>query len=447
MTTHITNNSDGTFYGTQDAFIQEFDIIMPDGSKFPLKKFIVEFSYYEDLYSCSVTGYVTLRDGVGIIENHKLTGKERVNILFGKAQVDQKEAKEKRIGLRLYKIGTRKPTGNMTSEFYTLYFCSEELEFSQQTKISKSFKGKAVSEIVEYILSERLKVPKENYNIEKTVGVYDLIVPNLSPFESINWLATYARPTSTNLIGADMLFFQNRQGFNFRSLNSMMEQPITKTYRYQQNNLKESSFIHTKELSSVLAYEVIKSADTLKDITQGTYANRVITVDPLRRKYEVVDFDYGKYSSDIEPMNGNGIPLEQQNRDGKLPNEAYESTVRVVYGTSQQNEKEDIKSKDGSVTKDMYEAAVLSHRSTQISLANHNVIKLMVPGDTDVKVGDTVFFNIRSIIPNDSRPADTLLTGKYLVTAVRHILQSQGVFQTVLEISKNGYVKSLRSGK
>ena len=31
---------------------------------------------------------------------------------------------------RVYKSGKRVPAGNMNSEFYTLYFCSEELTIS-----------------------------------------------------------------------------------------------------------------------------------------------------------------------------------------------------------------------------------------------------------------------------------------------------------------------------
>jgi hypothetical protein len=64
----------------------------------------------------------------------------------------------------------------------------------------------------------------------------------------------------------------------------------------------------------------------------------------------------------------------------------------------------------------------------------------MVPGDPLIKVGQTIEFNIRSILPDENRPADGILSGKYLVTAVRHVLQSQGVYQTILEIAKNGSI-------
>jgi len=42
----------------------------------------------------------------------------------------------------------------------------------------------------------------------------------------------------------------------------------------------------------------------------------------------------------------------------------------------------------------------------------------------------------------NEREPDKFYSGKYLVTAVRHILQSNGVYQTVLEIAKESTVVS-----
>lgn len=427
---------EGKFYNPQDGFVNQLNVVV-NGEQFPLKKFMVELCYYEDLFGFCSSGYVYLRDAVGLIEKLKLTGKEPIIIEFGKSYGKDSVF----VIMRLYKIGTRTPTGDMTSEFYKLYFCSEELLLSEQKKISKSFKNQPISQIVKSVLTDTLKCSEARVGtIESTVGVYDFIVPNLRPFETISWLSTYARPNKDKLTGADMLIYENRFGFNFSSINTLMKQTPYRTYKYEQNNLKNEK---QEELTAVLQYEVVKSSDTLKEITDGVYANKVIAVDPLRRRCETYRFDYMDYVNDDEPMNGEIIPSSYKNRDGKTNNEEYESCIRVVYGTSQQNEIEAIKAADGSVTKDMYESAVLSHRTAQLALANHTVVKLLVPGDPTMTVGKTVNFNVRSIEPDDSRPQDGVISGKYLVTAVRHILQSQGVFQTVLEITKNGTIAKM----
>jgi hypothetical protein len=50
-----------------------------------------------------------------------------------------------------------------------------------------------------------------------------------------------------------------------------------------------------------------------------------------------------------------------------------------------------------------------------------------------------------SLTGGQSKDKDKFYSGKYLVTAVRHILQSQGVYQTVVEIAKDSSLRSYQS--
>ena len=47
-----------------------------------------------------------------------------------------------------------------------------------------------------------------------------------------------------------------------------------------------------------------------------------------------------------------------------------------------------------------------------------------------------MLFRSLSVGEGEGKKLDTYYSGKYLVTAVRHIIQSQGAFQTILEISR-----------
>ena len=71
-------------------------------------------------------------------------------------------------------------------------------------------------------------------------------------------------------------------------------------------------------------------------------------------------------------------------------------------------------------------------------MANYTLIKIVLPGDPGITAGRTINFNLPTTKPTrDSRELDRFYSGKYLVTAVRHLLQSNGVYQTVLEIAKD----------
>jgi hypothetical protein len=228
--------SPGAYY-PQDYYLQTLNFLTASGQRFELKKIMLEMSYYEDIYSFAVSGYITVSDAQGLVEMLQLTGNEFIEVNFGKTKNGANSTDRL---YRVYKVGDRKPSGNMNSEVYTLYFCSEELILSEQTKISKSYTGTKISDIVSNILVDKLKVDVKQkiVTIEETTGVYDFIVPRLKPFEAISWLSTYARPNKAGSIGADMLFFETKNGFNYRSLQSMFKDDIYSTYKYQVKNIE-----------------------------------------------------------------------------------------------------------------------------------------------------------------------------------------------------------------
>ena len=434
--TDTFNSVQGQTFGPQDVAIDKIDLIATNGQTYELKKLMIELSYFEDIYSFGTSGYVMLRDGVGVIENLRLTGQEKIQISFGKVSSSTGNNIHT---FKVYTIGKRKPTGTLTSESMCLYFCSEELLLNEQIKVGKSYPGTSIKDIITDIMNNELKVDSSRMaKFEDTYGTYDFLVPIMKPFEAISWLSTYARPSATGTVGADMLFFENAEGFNFRSINSMMRQSPYRTYKYQQNNLAPQSF--KQKLESVLQYEVTKTYDQVKDTKMGTFANRTITIDPLTRSYKVTDFDYQKDilgKSELKSLNGNGILVDTKNRLGLKANENYEASIKVLFANPTANQSAYIKDAEGSVAKDIYADTFVPYRTAQIALANYNTAKIMVPGDPFITAGSVIEFNVYTMLASENRELDKFASGRYLVSAVRHILQSEGAFQTVLEIAKD----------
>lgn len=437
MADNINLAEGGGAYYTQDFSLSTLNILTSSGQKFEMRKLLVELSYYEDLYSFVASGYITLKDSQGFLESLHLTGNEFIEINFSKIKDGINSNNQL---FRLYKVGNRAQTGNMNTEYYTFYFCSEELLLSEQTKIGKSYSGQNISDTIRSIVTDKLNINNKPLIIEDTVGLYNFIIPKMKPFEAISWLSTYARPKLTGTIGADMLFFETKDGFNFRSIQSMMKDPVYATYKYQQTNLDDKFQSFQDKTISVLNFEYVKTYDMLKDINSGTYANRLVSLDTIARKKTVTDFDYSKYKDNpnIKTMDGNGVLVTSKNRFGVTQNQAYESKLKVVTGNSMQGNIEYIKQIPGSVANDIAIENYVPLRTAQISLANYIVIKLTIPGDPGITVGRTINFDLMTLKPSTSkRLLDKFYSGKYMVTAVRHILQSTGVYQTVLEIAKD----------
>jgi len=422
-----------TAFFSQDGSIDKMEILTVSGQKIDVKKLLIEFSYFEDVYSFVVSGYIMLRDALGLVEKLQLTGKEFLHINFGKARGNNRNNDQV---YRLYAIPKRTPSGNQNAEFIQLYFCSEELFLSQQTKATRTYKGKEISYIVKDILTQRLKVPsKKIHKIENSLGVYDFNVPAISAFEAISWVSNYARPSINNLVGADMLFFETQNGFNFRSLSSLYRQPVYATYKYQPKNVETNSF--KEDLTTVLDYEFIRTFNSLDDAKSGTFSNRLISLDPLNRTKKVTDFDYNKYVAQAGSLNGTSALSSSPNRLGKTQNQNYEGVLKLAVGNSEQKKKPYLQDGIDTIGQDIYIETFVPSRTAQLSLASHTVLKIRIPGDSAITAGTTINFNLMSLSNQDNKKElDKFYSGKYLVTAVRHIIQSQGVFQTVLEISK-----------
>jgi hypothetical protein len=71
----------GAYY-PQDYSIQTINFLTASGQRFDMKKILLEMSYYEDIYSFCVSGYITLVDAQGFVELLELTGNEFIEINF-----------------------------------------------------------------------------------------------------------------------------------------------------------------------------------------------------------------------------------------------------------------------------------------------------------------------------------------------------------------------------
>lgn len=429
-----------TSYYAQDGSIDKMEIVTVTGQRIDVKKMLIEFSYYEDIFNFVVSGYIILRDGVGLIEKLQLTGKEFIEINFGKARG---LTQNNNFVFRLYAIPKRTPTGNQNAEMIKLHFCSEELLLSEQIKVTKSYAGKPIYEIISDILIDKMKIGSQNVMVEPTYGNYDFNVNTLKPFEAISWISCYARPMINNTVGADMLLYETRDGFNFRSISTLMKQPVYASYIYQPKNLQQSDF--SDELKTVIDYEFMKTFNSLEDINSGTFANRLISLDPLNRTMKVTNFDYSRYLG----LTGGGTSAlaSSPNRLGLRQNQAYTGSLKLAVGNSGQKKKDYVQEGVGTLANDIYIETFVPSRTAQLSLATYTKIKIRIPGDARITVGKTINFNLMTLMPtgDSEKGFDKYYSGKYLVTAVRHIIQSQGAFQTILEIAKEKPANSYES--
>lgn len=410
-------------------------LILNDGTAIELKPIIIEISIYEDIFSPTLNGYIMVTDSQGFIESYNITGFCFLQLSINKLNVDEPKPINKTF--RVYKIGERFQRSRQNEE-YPIHFCSEELIMSEQQKIAKSYRNTPISEIITSILKDELSVSK-SLSIEKTKGFTDKIVPNLKPFEAINWLSTYAQPESIGGKSADMLFYENMDGFNFRSLQSLMGEKTYQIYNYSPQNVEKSSDINYN-FSSILSFKFVNTFDALKTINGGGYANKIITIDPLLRTSKSVTFDYDDYFATSKTLNNYPINNGYVNRNNVNTSKSYNAVFKVATGNADQRENSSIASATGgefkSITYDIGIETYVPYRTAQLTLLNHTKIEMSVPGDPNLSVGKVVILNLPSYSPQlnpKENQLDKYYAAKYLVTAVRHKFNINGIYQCIVE--------------
>lgn len=428
-------------------YLETVELITPVNNV-NIKSLVVELSYYEDILKGSVTGHILLSDSISLIERLGLSGGDFLNLSFSKSKGNKDLSSIKKY-FRIYRVSER-ILNNSETENYTLHFCSEELFLSEQSKVSKPYSGQKISDIVYDILNNHLMIEDKYISLQETDGLYDFVIPYKKPFEAINWLANYA--IQSNKTGADFLFFENSGGFNFISLQNMFNQTEYATYAYSQKNagLVDGVDELGRGIYGIKSYTFLDTFDSLYGVTSGAFANRLISVDPLTRRYKDTKFDYmTDYLNKVDRLNGAPIMNDLKNRFGKTQNQNYDGVFKVMVSNSEQKVADGISDTPFAVAGDIRAETYVPYRTAQIALSHYSRIKLTLAGDPNLTVGRTINVKLPSSVSNKDGSGynegipDPFNSGKYLIAAVRHIITTEMKYETVVEVVKDSFASPL----
>ena len=434
-----TESSTGTT-GYKDYNLRAINIMSSGMKTLDVKPMMVELSYYEDIFNNTISGKLLVADIQGLIEKCHMHGNEYIRISFAKDSDDDDCLYIDKM-FRIFSISDRQKLNNGQAEGYVINFCSDELFLSEQYKISKSYPGRTIKEILIDILKNYLKAPEDKFNeknIQDTSGVYSFIIPNLKPFHAIEWLSQYAKPADTMQVGSDMIFFENaKDGYVFSSMQALFSKDSTYRFKYGAKNLPKSDFECVDDFFfNVISYTYHKSFDVLKGIHNGTFANRLLSLDILQHSYNVTDYDYEKNSQKATTLNKNPVVNNLQNRFGHALNQTPNGLLRVAMSNANQNDNPFIAARPGSVSHDISVETFLTQRKSQLDINSYTTIHLVMGGNPTLSVGQTAEFNIISTTPDKQKPTDSFYAGKYLISAIRHTIQING-YNTVCELIKD----------
>jgi hypothetical protein len=322
-----------------DFYLLECSVHSPSGGAIPVQLnvpgVLIELNVYEDLFSNVLRGQLSFMDTQGIAEAIPLIGDETLILSFltpggegtqittESSDRDSQTAAEESITQRFKIYDCQEIAIQNRVKNYRLFFVSEEYVYNSKTKVSKGYNGKLYGapigtvggSIVEDVMNKINKNIKSNYRkniyIEKTGTPQNVIIPNWSPFQAINFCASRslsndatpqdqtnatANPTPRAL-GSLFVFYEKLgTGFFYESIETIIgkqkSQDNIPLYQYTpkiSGNRKESLGMN---YFGVDKFEVVSSFKTLENLQQGMFGSTLIAYDPLRMKFDKIKYDY-----------------------------------------------------------------------------------------------------------------------------------------------------------
>lgn len=417
-----------------DVSIDNITVITSKGFKQNITNQIMALEIYEDLFSPFITGTISIKDSYDFVNLFPFIGEEYINVKVYTPSFEQKDYIDQQF--YIYKVSDRILMNDRTV-VYQLHFISKEAIVDINKHISKAYSGK-VSDIAKQIITNKetgLESVKQLV-IEPTSNSTKFISNYWSPVKSLSYCTNSALTSSGS---ANYVFFENRKGFNFVSLESLYKQATTSEFVYDNYSRDVSkdgrSTINLNEdYKRILDIDVPVVQDYMHRATSGMFASKLITHDILTKKYSVKNFDIESQYSKATHLNENGIVSKNNIRH---PN----SKILVMPKHYSAFNK----------FTNVSNSAFIQNRISQLSQSETTKLNIIVLGRTDYTVGMKVKVKLNKVEPIGPKELeediiDKILSGYYIVSAINHYI-NRDKHECNMELIKDSFMMNLNEGK
>jgi hypothetical protein len=437
-----------------DIDIKRLALINQVGEVIDLDGLAKEVSVYQDIESHYLTCDVVINDSIALLNSSEgdrdnglqggFNGGE-VLVVSYKTKSDDLDYITHMFGI--YNVTDRQRLDDK-GEAYVLECISIEAYRSSTKTVSRAFghpNGNLISNMIraivnEFVYDSQVKDITRNYRevtgtrVEKTVtidptnGLQRYIIPNMTPDDAIDFLSSEA--DSDNHI-PNYVFYENSTGYNFRDVNSLVQQEPKDTYTYVSTNVKDEEKdpeLAVRDYQKIISFYVPKQTNILENTIGGLYRSKTINLDILKKNKTEYNFNYDREFDKFNTLQNykipgvvDGIPLlfMMQSRTGHDADNLFASENHLPKRTN---------------------STINRKVSFQKHISNFT-LELTVHGNSELNAGDVIYVRIpnATTVKEDDGKRDKYLSGKYLITSVRHKFggKSGTQFVTFLECIKD----------
>tara|TARA_R110001583_G_scaffold77268_4_gene210454 strand:+ start:5044 stop:6474 length:1431 start_codon:yes stop_codon:yes gene_type:complete len=418
------------------------------------------FELFEDIFNVNVSGTLLVTDSQNFLETGPIIGQEIMRIKLSTPGFDGETVSVTKF-FRIYKISERVIDDNGKVQQYKLHFITEDAFVNLKSKCNYSLTNMPIDFMIYDIWSKHFN-GSLNYSTQggdnlkqlgpPTEGNYTFVLPTKTPFGCIKWLTHRAR-SSYNSADCSYVFYQDFDGYKLDTLMNLIKKPIAMDgfYEYKIKNVTAETARTTKQLSVIPEKVHFESEDDkLLETRGGMYASAIYTYDILTKQYTSNWHNYFEHFKELTKDTSAEKMFPVLSESGLKPEEDI-ATLIHYHPSSTGNigivSLDDVNESGFNFDNDNYKDWVLKRTSLEYQFRSNKIILSHVAGNSNRRIGDTVMLEYPAPRPirEDEEYNDKYISGKYLVTSVRHLVTRQDYVMN-LELSRNFYPESLPTG-
>tara|TARA_B100000575_G_C23130582_1_gene655779 strand:- start:1561 stop:2907 length:1347 start_codon:yes stop_codon:yes gene_type:complete len=409
------------------------------GNVLPLTQAVQSIDIYEDMFSTSLSGVVTILDVDNIAENGPIIGQEFITLKISTPTLDDEKIE---IMFATYKVETREAI-NQDVQFIAISFTSIDLLNNKKVRISQSYTDQ-IHDIIEEILRDTRYIGTDRpIFIEKTAGIRKVICPNLHPYDFINNLINEAQ---TEKDGAPFFFFfENLKGIQVKSLGSILADNAVGDFNTGDLTVSPKDRGVTidieKDFNRALEFQINSNSDMLLNRMSGMLGSKTINYNIYNKSFDTFEYDYFK---DFEKF-----PRLHENPSYNDIGENFSNSRIFLHPT---NFKGATDSSHTNTTSAYFTSpsgisnAIAARRAKLMELNNGVSITMKINGNTTISAGQTMNLTVPVSGRAHDKENDKFYSGRYLITKARHTFnQPDKRHEILLTASKDSLPSELPS--
>ena len=380
--------------------------IVKDGKEQPLQGKTINFNYYESLYSPVVSANMMFVDAGGSVKNDK----DNVTSIKEGLPITALEDVQVKIKTKFGTLDFTKDAFKVTSSpimdqesnrmTVLLNLINDKEIKNSELPIFDRFVGK-ISDTVIKILQQKLQVSKDKIDVESTKNSYGITGKGRGALNIILDLCRRSVPVKGD---AGYFFYQTQDGFNFKSIDSLLSQDSKQKYVYS-GALKENLENSDNDFKILSAPRIKKDQDITKALKNGTYVNRNVFFNPQTFEHSEIVFSVDK--DGVKKTLGGDLPVKPKDVKGFTKTNHH---ILDIGSFETQNQNPNNDPREWQATSQM-----------RYNLLHSIVMNIQIPCNTELRAGDIIEIDIESQQEDKvDSPSDEQQGGKYLILHLCH---------------------------